>query len=1051
MLALGFAKFAWSAAASNTVMAATGTTAKGVNEGDLTSNTKRGLYLSTDNGISWTYQSPNDGGSTVAPISATDVVYDATAGKFIAALRYHGLYSSTNGTNWTRMANQPTPLSVANCPAVASSTCPIYRAQLSVVKGRDEVYLWFVSIDQFNNVVDEGIWRSLNGAPWTPIDETGMTNCGDPGNNGCGAEQGYYNLEITAVPDGQATALFAGAVNLFKCELLSNGTTCSTLDPNFPNQWINLTHVYGCSSIAGVHPDQHGLDYLLVGGKAIMYFGNDGGVYRTVDGLAQLQSGSCGISNAFDNLNGASNVENGTIGSLTQFVSFSVHPTDQNTVLGGTQDNGSPGTATATTSPQWNTVNGGDGGYNAINFWTPTQWYTSNTYVNIYACANGADCTTNNFSLTVGSEEVGGDTGAFFTPFILDPQNANEMLVGTCRVWRGTPTVPPSSFTVLSVDFDTLSQTTCTGEETNLVSGLATGGPTANSLSTIVYATTEGTGPNGQPPSGGEVWVTTNAGIAPMAQVTGNINPLNYTISSVAVDSSDPSGATAYVGIMGFLGSGTHVWKTTNAGGSWSAFGSTANGLPDAPVNALLVDPETHIIYAGTDVGVFASSTGSIAWGEVGTGAGYLPSVPVSAIRLFNSGGTKKLRASTYGRGIWEYALATAPDFTNEISNTPQTVFGTQTATFNGTLTSLNGYANPVNLSCTGNVPAQCMLSPTSLTPADAGAPYTLTASGTSGVYQDYAFNVHAVGADSHALTHDAAVTLRVVDFNLTAPNPNALTVTQGGKSNVSTFQVTASGSFSGTVSLTCPIGLPAGAACVFSPGSAVNPTSGNPVTISMTVTAGSGTPVGGPTIVTLAANVVGAPSPKTQTFALRVTAAVPDFTLGVTSTPNSTVVNQSVTWNGTLTALHGYNKSVDLSCAGATPSTCSVNPSSLVPTASGAPFTVTVGNATVAAFSFSIQGTDGSNHPFTEREPHSWNGRHVERYRCERRHRRGRRQRSLQLLRGPAGAATFTGSVNFSCGNLPALSTCAFTPATIAAGAGTTSRDVNDLDHRTI
>ena len=53
---------------------------------------------------------------------------------------------------------------------------------------------------------------------------------------------------------------------------------------------------------------------------------------------------------------------------------------------------------------------------------------------------------------------------------------------------------------------------------------------------------------------------------------------------------------------------------------------------------------------------------------------GYLPNVPVTAIRMFNYDGTKKLRVSTYGRGIWEYALAIAPDYTNVISNTPQTV-----------------------------------------------------------------------------------------------------------------------------------------------------------------------------------------------------------------------------------------------------------------------------------------------------------------------------------------------------------------------------------------
>ncbi len=155
---------------------------------------------------------------------------------------------------------------------------------------------------------------------------------------------------------------------------------------------------------------------MLANGQAMMYFGNDGGIYRTLDGFTKLDSGSCGVANGFDNLN-ASSVPNGTIGSLTQFVSFSLHPTDQNTVLGGTQGNGSPGTSSATASAEWLTVNGGDGGYNAINAnnaWPPTEWYTANTYVNIYACAGGVNCTTDTFALTVGSEQVGGD-GARFT------------------------------------------------------------------------------------------------------------------------------------------------------------------------------------------------------------------------------------------------------------------------------------------------------------------------------------------------------------------------------------------------------------------------------------------------------------------------------------------------------------------------------------------------------------------------------------------------------------------------------------------------------------
>jgi hypothetical protein len=1045
---LGFAKFAWDSASSSTVVAATGTTTQGFDDGDITDATNRGLYLSADSGQTWAFQIPQDSGVAISPasISATDVVYNAAAGMFFASIRYHGVYSSTNGQNWTRLATQPNAavLSTANCPPQipsGGSSCPIYRGQLAVVPGRNEMYFWFVSLTSDGDgvdVVDEGIWRSVNGgSSWTQINESGIANCGDPGENGCGVEQGYYNLEVAATPDGQATDVYAGAVNLFKCQLASGATGCTTLDPNFPNEWINLTHVYGCDNIASVHPDQHGVDFIVVGGKAVMYFGNDGGVYRTLDGISLLDSGTCGTANGFDNLN-ASAVPNGTIGSLTQFVSFALHPTDQNTVLGGAQGNGSPATSSATENPQWMTVNGGDGGYSAISASSPTEWFTANPYVNIYLCPNGIGCATDQFSLTVGSEELGGDGSAYYTPYILDPQGQGDMLVGTCRVWRGTPTIPPSSFLPLSVDFDTLGSNTCTGDEINLVSALAGGGPTADFMSTTVYATTEGTGPNATVPAGGEVWVSTNAGIATMTQVTGAINPMNYTVSSVAVDANDATGATAYAGIMGFNVS--HVFKTTAAGATWTDWsGNGSAALPDAPVNALLVDSTAEMVYAGTDVGVFVSSTANASWAEVGTApapgaSGYLPNVPVTAIQMFNYGGTKKLRVSTYGRGIWEYTLALGPDYTNVISNTPQTIYPAQSATFNGTLTALNGYASRVNLSCTGGAPTNCNLNPAHATPT---ATYTVAASGTVG---DYSFNVQAVGTDPNEITHNAAAALHIVDFNISAPNPNSLTASQGGTSNASTFQVTALGSFAGTVVLSCPSGLPSGAECAFSPSSSVNPTSANPATVTLTVTAGSGTPVGGPSTVTLAANVAGAPAAKTQTFTLTIARAVADFTLVVSATPDSTVVGQDAFWSGTLTSVNGYGSSVTLSCAGAVPGTCSVSPSSVVPTASGAAFTVTVGNATTGTFNFSVKGTDGTlthsqSVSLTVGTDVTWSDAGSATVAVA-----AGQNATYSFSAAPIGGTTFSGAVSFACANMPALTSCSFSPASIAAGAGATT-----------
>ncbi len=328
-------------------------------------------------------------------------------------------------------------------------------------------------------------------------------------------------------------------------------------------------------------------------------------------------------------------------------------------------------------------------------------------------CESGTECNDAGFLQVVGSSDLGGDQGAYDTPYILDPQNSSEMLVGTCRVWQiSTSGTAPLQ---LSNDFDTLGTGLCTGDEINLVNAVAAGGPAPNGYSTVVYAVTNGYGPlSGSP--GGEVWVTTNAGVSLMANVTANatqnVNPNGYAISTVAMDSSDGTGKTAYVGIMGFSTPGfptSHAWKTANAGASWTDWTGTGSAeLPDAPVNALLVDAQAGLVYVGTDVGIFVSATSAPSWTEVGPPpapgvSGFLPNAPVTALQLFNYAGTKTLVASTYGRGIWNYSLSAGVD-----KETPAITWATPSAITYGTALS------STQLNATASVPGTFVYSPVS-------------------------------------------------------------------------------------------------------------------------------------------------------------------------------------------------------------------------------------------------------------------------------------------------------------------------------------------------
>jgi uncharacterized membrane protein len=972
--------FSTASAQTNTAVAAMAATGEGVVDGALTANTYRGLYTSTDAGQTWTYDSLFSGGASEAT-SATSVAYNATAGLFFAALRYHGFYSSPDGLTWTRLANQPGApglLSTTTCPQNYASTCPIYRGEITVVPGRNEMYAWFVSLDSNNNPVDQGIWQSLNaGASWIQISDSGIINCGDF--NGCGVQQGFYNLALLAVPNGPvATDLYAGAINLYKCSISPINPYCSTAP------FVNLTHVYGCDplgALAHVHPDQHALAYMIASssGADLMYFANDGGIYRALNGFTGLTSGSCSVPNQFDDLNQ-------NLGSMTQFVSFSEHPTDPNTIFGGSQDNGSPATATATSSLSWGNILSGDGGYNAIDSNTG-NWFASNPdtppgggNLNIQQCSSGTGCNDGSFNVVVSSADVGGDDGPFYFPYILDPQSASSMLIGTCRVWRGSRS--GGAFTALSLNFQTFGTGTCAGDEVNTIRALASGGPTDANGSQVIYATTDGPGLNNlSTPPGGNVWVTTKATAvsgttSTFADVTLNgpagssINPDQFPISAVGLDSSDATGNTAYVTVMGFTGGTGHIWQTKNAGASWLDFtGSGANGLPDSPVNAVVIDSPSHTVYVGTDVGVFQSPTSSATWSELGPSSagqqsGFLPDVAVTALGIFNSGGQKLLRASTYGRGVWQYNLLAVPDFQISVPAPTLTTFPGAAVNFVGTVSSINGYNNSVLLSCTpgsSSPPVPCIPTPGILTPTPTGVAFSLNTG--SSVVGDYFFNLQGAGTDPNNTTHLAPLTLHVVNLSMTTPVPSSVIEPRGVTSPPVSFTVTAQGSFNQSVTLSCNAGqLVAGATCAFTPSPTFNLTTASPVNATATVTMPAGTPLSPPNYtVIISANTAGEATPVTTSFTVDVVAN-PTFVITEPgSFPLVKAGSTGTTGPITISSQDGFTGTVNLSCVSTFgTNSCSISPASVSSFPATATLTINGTSFSPGTYQVSVMGTSG-------------------------------------------------------------------------------------------
>ena len=1045
---MGFAQIAFSTSAPNVVAAATAATTEGIAEGlENPISANLGIYGSSNSGNTWTYGNITDNGVAASPGSATAVVYNAAAGMFYAALRYHGFYSSADGINWSRLTNQPgSGLTTTNCPpqTVSPSLCPIYRGEIAALAdpnnpSRNELYVWYV--DASDN--DQGIWASPDGGnTWNQLDEGGITYCGDE--FGCGAEQGAYNLALAAVADGTTTDLYAGAVNLYKCTV--TGVPLQCFSP-----FLNLTHVYGCApnfaSIAHVHPAQHSISFLINRQIAeVMYFANDGGIYRALNGYTGLTSETCGTPNAFDSLNQ-------TLGSMTQMVSFAQSTVDPDWILAGTTGNGAAATDSVLISSSWQNANTGDNGYTLIDPTNETNWFTSNppdsiSGVNIFNCGLGMGCDTESFynDEVVSSSTVGGDTGAYYPPYIFDASGPTQLVVGTCRVWRGPSA--GGAYTVLSHSFETGGDGICTGSEINLVRSLAAA--IDNNGQSVMYAGTDGYGPLiPTTPPGGHVWMSPNVanGLSSWTDQTGAINPNNFPISGIALDPSDPTAQTAYVAIMGWNTANyptSQVWQTTNGGATWADFTGTApNALPSAPADAVLVDSGT--VYVGTDVGVFASSTAAPSWSEFGTEAGYLPNAPVTALGLYNDGLDEYLRASTYGRGSWQYPIKITPYYVLSVMPSTMTIFGDQQGNFSGRAIALNSYQGQVTLSCTGtSPPSRCSFSPNPVSPTISGAAFTLTVGGADGAYS---FDVQ--GIDTNGMKFKFPLSLNVVGFALTAPSPNSVSVSIPNTSPSVQFQVKAFGPFNGTVDLACS-GLPSGATCNFQPTSAVNPTESSPVNMKLTITTTSSTP-SGTFPITIAGTTSGGPQ-ETQSLTLTVT-NLADYLLAITPTSQTaaeTAKGAQAAFSGTLKASNGYNSPVNLTCvAGATssPPSCTAYPASLTPAASGAAFTVTVVSNVVASYQFKIlaTGTDPSaiQHSqevsfsttfafglINQSGPQSIPAGQTATY-------------TINFvpygITLPKSVSTFPDSVSMSCLGLPSLSTYSFAPSQVAAGSGQT------------
>jgi photosystem II stability/assembly factor-like uncharacterized protein len=134
---------------------------------------------------------------------------------------------------------------------------------------------------------------------------------------------------------------------------------------------------------------------------------------------------------------------------------------------------------------------------------------------------------------------------------------------------------------------------------------------------------------------------------------TGDLRGSDRGIEAIALHPEDPS--VAYVGMWGpdRVGHRPALFRTGDAGSSWTpATGIEADGV-NVGVFAIEVDPdEPGHVYAGTEAGVFRSTNDGAAWEPFNEG---LPNTSARDLALVP--GTRMLRVAAWGRGAFRRSL----------------------------------------------------------------------------------------------------------------------------------------------------------------------------------------------------------------------------------------------------------------------------------------------------------------------------------------------------------------------------------------------------------
>jgi len=549
-----------------------------------------GVWKSMDGGATWAASNTGMGNRTVYEV----IIDPSDRTKMIAATNGRIYRSTDSGLNWSQQYSggenfkdiafkpgDPNIIYAASNDFYRSidngvtwtqvaSGVPTGTSRIAVaVSANQPTWVYLLAGDGGGL---DGVYRSTNNGANFTTQATTPNLFGYDVTGGTGS-QAWYDIVIASDPT-DANIVYTGGVNIWK-------STDAGVN------WTINTHWVGSGGNPDVHADQHVMEFSPHNND--FYAGHDGGIHYTTNGGNTWTELSSGLG-------------------VAQVYKIGVSQTVANTVINGYQDNGTSIYYDGT----WRTEIGGDGMECIIDPTDVNYMYGALYYGDIRRSTNGG---ANFVNITGGISE----SGAWVTPYTLDPNDANTMLVGMRNVWRTNNVKTGPTWTQIS---------SLAG--TSTIRDIAI----APSNSDVVYIARSGTS---------NFYRSTNATIGSPTWTDLDANlPVSGTPKDIVIDPTDPTHL--------FIALGNDIYESTNSGINWTNYSGT---LPNISLNTIVIDAASPIeaLYVGMDAGVYYRDNTMADWSLYSTN---LPNVEVTELEIqYGSDCKSKLYAATYGQGLW--------------------------------------------------------------------------------------------------------------------------------------------------------------------------------------------------------------------------------------------------------------------------------------------------------------------------------------------------------------------------------------------------------------